>query len=212
MTQEIFIWMGLFIAVAAVEAQGGGSQEVGAQESAKTPPTEITDGDVERMNEAMTPGPMHQLLARLEGDWKYESTLWSAPGAPPTQVGGEAKKRMILGGRFLDEVHTGSYLGMTAEGRNTTGWDNLAEQFVGVWVDNSTTGMIVTRGQVEADGQTIALESEFLNPMNDRREKLRLIYRIQDADHHSFEYWVKGTKGQPDHKHMEIRYTRKGKS
>lgn len=206
MTHEIYIWMGLFMAVATVGMAG-------AQEGAKAPPpAEIKDADVERMNEAMTPGPMHQLLARLEGDWKYESTMWDMAGAPPTQASGDAEKRMIFGGRFLDEVHSGSFLGMTAEGRNTTGWDNLAKQFVGVWIDNASTGMIETRGQVEADGQTITLDAELLNAANERREKLRLIYRIQDADHHSFEYWVRGTKGQPDHKHMEIRYTRKGKS
>lgn len=202
MTHEIFIWMGLFMAVAAV----------GAQESAKTPPAEIKDADVERMNEAMTPGPMHQLLAKLEGDWKYETTTWSAPGAPPQVMGGDAEKRMIFDGHFLEENHRGSYMGKTALGRNTTGWDNLAKQFVGTWIDNRSTGIIETRGRLEADGKTIALESEVLNPMTERRDKLQLFYKIQDADHHSFEYWVKGVKGQPDHKHMEIRYTRKGKS
>ncbi len=204
MTHDIYIWMGLFMAVAAVGA-------VGAQET-KAPPAQIKDADVDRMNEARSPGPMHQLLARLEGDWKYESTLWNTPGASPMVVGGDAEKRMILGGRFLEENHRGTFMGQTAEGRNTTGWDNLAKQFVGTWIDNASTGIITTRGKLDADGQSIVLEAEILNPMTERRDKLQLIYRIQDADHHSFEYWVKGVKGQPDHKHMEIRYTRKGKS
>ena len=206
MTREVFIMMGLLMAAAAV-----GAQEKPA-EGAKAPPAEIKEADVDRMNEAATPGPMHQWLAQLAGDWKYESTMWTAPGVPPTVMGGDCDKKMTFGGRFLEEFHRGTSMGKVAEGRNVTGWDNLQKQFVGNWIDNASTGIIETRGRLEADGKTMTLESEYLNPMNERREKLRLIYRIKDADHHSFEYWVKGVKGAADHKFMEIRYTRKGKA
>ena len=33
----------------------------------------------------MTPGEMHQMLAKDDGEWNAEITLWMAPGEPPAK-------------------------------------------------------------------------------------------------------------------------------
>lgn len=177
----------------------------------KVEPFVVKEADVERMNQAMAPGEMHRLLAQLEGEWTYASTAWMVPDTPPVESTGTANKKMILGGRWLEEHHQGEFLGAPFEGRSFTGWDNLAKEFRGVWIDNVSTGLIESRGRLEADGKTFTLEADILDPLTERRQHLRMVTRIVDADHHEFEYHAKPA-GQPERKEMVIRYTRKGKS
>lgn len=177
----------------------------------KPEPFVVREADVERMNQAMTPGEMHRLLATLEGEWSYTSTAYLVPDAPPIESAGTATKRMILGGRWLEEVHLGEFLGAPFEGRSLTGWDNLAKEFRGVWIDNVSTGLIESRGRLEVDGKSFTLEAEILDPLTERRQKVRMVTRILGVDHHEFEYFSKSAK-EPERREMVIRYTRKGKS
>ena len=66
----------------------------------------------------MTPGSVHQMLAKSDGEWTAETTLWAAPGAPPTKSTGTAVNRMILGGRYQESKNTGNFMGMPFEGHD----------------------------------------------------------------------------------------------
>jgi hypothetical protein len=200
MARGAFVMASLVLATAAA-----------AQQGAKTPPTQIEEADVERMNKAMTPGAMQQLLARLEGDWTYEVKSWRTPEGPPDVAQGTATKRMILDGRYLEEIHKGVIQGSPTEGRGITGWDNLAKEFQVAWVDNFSTAVLYCRGRLEADGKSWTVYGSHLDPMTELKVELRLVTRIVDADHHTFEHYMKPA-GAPEKKWMEIRYTRKGKS
>ena len=48
----------------------------------------------------MTPGEMHQMLAKDDGEWNEEITMWMAPGAPPSKSTATAVNKMIMGGRY----------------------------------------------------------------------------------------------------------------
>ena len=52
----------------------------------------------------MTPGVMHEMLAKSVGEWTYESKYWMDPSAPPTVSEGRAVNEMILG-RKIPEGH-----------------------------------------------------------------------------------------------------------
>lgn len=166
------------------------------------------EGDLESLNQEMTPGEMHHLLASLEGEWSFESKRWILADSPPTVVQGESSKTMILGGRFLEEVQKGELMGAAFEGHLVTGWDNRAKEFQAAWIDNFGTGILLAHGRLGADGKSIELEAEALNPLTSRREKLRLITRIVDKDHHVFESWAKPA-GLPEYKKVETRYQRR---
>lgn len=59
----------------------------------------------------MTPGDVHKLLAKGDGDWNEEITLWMAPGAPPQKSTATVTNKMILGGRYQESKHMGNFMG-----------------------------------------------------------------------------------------------------
>src|SRR5881628_1758500 len=89
--------------------------------------------------EYMTPGAIHQMLAKADGGWTYEMTSWMKPDAPPTKSTGNMVNRMILGGRYQESRATGSFMGQPFEGVGTLGYDNAKKVFVNSWVDNMGT-------------------------------------------------------------------------
>ncbi len=61
----------------------------------------------------MTPGDVHKMLAESDGEWNEDMTMWMAPGAPPTKSNATAVNKMIMGGRYQQSMHTGSFNGMS---------------------------------------------------------------------------------------------------
>src|SRR5436190_23444003 len=53
------------------------------------------------------PGDMHKMLAKAEGVWNGDVTMWMDPSMAPTKSKGTATVKMILGGRFQHVQHTG---------------------------------------------------------------------------------------------------------
>lgn len=178
-----------------------------AEEPKPTGMPEMTPEDLERMNRAMTPGENHALLAQMAGEWSYKSTAWMAPGAAAMTSAGTASKKMSLGGRYLEEVQVGNFMGMPFEGHALTAYDNVAKVFKGTWIDNFGTGIIVVSGQKSPDGKAIELRGDYVNPMTGLKEEIRLVTRVLDADTHSFEYFSKAP-GQEEFKGVEIVYSR----
>ena len=74
----------------------------GAEEKAGEAPAaagEPTAAEMEAWMKYMTPGPEHQQMASMTGEWNAAVKMWMAPGAPVNESTGTAKFRMILGGR-----------------------------------------------------------------------------------------------------------------
>lgn len=198
--------VGALLGLITLAGLSGGNLAVSAQPAKDV----VQDADVLRKNLAMTPGPMHQLLARLEGDWFFETTTFTVPGGAPERAQGEAQKRLIFGGRFLEESWRGEKLGAPWQGRSLLGWDNLAKEFQGVFLDDLTTAMIAARGRLEADGAAVTFAAETKNPFTDQLEQLRLVLRLTDENHHLIEIWAKAPK-QPERRLQETRYSRKAR-
>lgn len=54
-------------------------------------------------------------LKELAGSWPAETTMWMAPGQPPTSGGGTFEGRLIMGGRFVAMEFKGTMLGRPFE-------------------------------------------------------------------------------------------------
>lgn len=160
----------------------------------------------EAWNKARTPGDSHRFLARLEGEWTYSSKMWMDPSQPPMESGGEARKAMIMDGRYLQEEFSGVFNDEPFNGRGLTAFDNVAGEFISTWIDSMGTGLIVSRGQRDED--TLTVEGEMLDPTRGQPMKLRMVTRIVDDDHHTFDYFVTAP-GMPEIKQMVIEYSRK---
>src|SRR5262247_1840807 len=57
-----------------------------------------------------TPGPAHQVLESLVGDWTAEVKMWMTPDAPPTISKGTAKNTWTLKGRFVQQEFSGEFM------------------------------------------------------------------------------------------------------
>ena len=77
----------------------------------------------------MTPGDIHKMIAKDDGEWNEEITLWMVPGSPPTKSTATAVNKMIMGGRYQESKHVGNFMGMPFEGYSLLGYDNAKKNF-----------------------------------------------------------------------------------
>ena len=103
---------------------------------------------MDAMVKAATPGPNHQLLASVAGDWAFKSRMWMKPSAPPSESTGTVSYTTQLGGRFVEGMYRGEMMGMPFEGRGLMGYDNVSGQFQSTWADNMGTTIMLMTGQV----------------------------------------------------------------
>jgi hypothetical protein len=159
----------------------------------------------------MSPGEPHQWLEKMAGDWTFETSMWMNPEAPPEKSTGEAKKSMIMEGRYLQEEMSGEMMGLPFTGRGIIGFDNVTQEVVASWIDNMSTGLATTRGKIDTENQRMVAHGEMAEPVSGNTMQLKMVTSVVDHDHHTFEYYVVLPDGH-EMKQMEIHYTRKGNS
>ena len=162
---------------------------------------------MKKVEAAGRPGPAHQALNDLVGDWKAEVKCWMQPGSPPEVTQGTAQARWTLNNHFLEEDFRGEMMGKPFTGRTLLGYDNTKQTFNSVWVSDSQTSMFVSEGKSEGNFKTITQEGKASCAATGRKEvPMKTVLRMIDSNKHVFEMYD-GTQGNA--KTMEITYTRK---
>jgi hypothetical protein len=157
---------------------------------------------------ACTPGPAHQALEPLVGDWNAEVKTWMAPDAPPTISKGTAKSTWALKGRFVQQEFSGEFMGQPFHGIGFTGYDNVREKYRSFWIDDMSTTMVMSEGDPDGDGKIITLGGDYACAMTgDKHKTTTQIYRILSRDKHVFE--MHDPARGDNSKVMEITYSRK---
>lgn len=157
--------------------------------------------------EYMTPGSVHEMMAKSDGDWNEDITFWMAPDAPPTKSSGTVTNKMILGGRYQYSVHTGNMMGMPFEGINILGYDNARKVFQSSWIDNFGTGISNTEGTWDEGSKTIEFVGKSVDPMSGKEMDIRQTFKIIDDKSQFMEMYM--TSNGKESKTMEIILTRK---
>ena len=161
-----------------------------------------------QMEQAIAPGAAHKALEPFIGEWNAEVKAWMAPGEAPSVSKGTAKATWILDGRYVQEEFTGDFMGQPFRGMSLTGYDNVRGKYRSVWVDNMSTTIVTSEGDLDATGKTLTFNGEYACAMTgDKHKKSTLISRIVSKDKHIFEMHDP-TLGA-NSKVMEITYTRK---
>jgi hypothetical protein len=155
--------------------------------------------------DAMTPGPMHEMLANQVGTWKAEVKMWMDPSQPPTTSEATTVCESMLGGRYFKSTHTGMMMGMPFEGFEISGYDNVKKEFFNVWIDNMGTGMMVSTGTYDEATKTLTFTGKMTEPMGTEMN-VREVVKHTDKDHSTFEMYM--DMGGKEVKNMEINYTR----
>ena len=167
------------------------------------------DDQVEQMKiwtDYMTPGPMHEMLAKSVGEWKTISKFWMDPAGDPMVVEGTGKTEMILGGRYQKMTSYSTMMGMETEGISTIGYDNATEEFTMTWIDNIGTGTAIAKGKYDESTNSIIMNGTMVDPMSKQEMNFKQIFKFMDDDHHLLEMFL--DYNGKEFKSMEIEFTR----
>ncbi len=197
---KVFITFGLLIAVMPLA--------FAADMSAQPAVTEEQKAMQGRMQEYMTPNKNHALLQSLEGTWKAEVQFWMDPKGEAQVTQGMSESKMIMNGRFLEQKYNGLMMGKPFEGRGIYGYDNIREEFTGIWFDNMATGMMISSAKYNSMAKTLTEEGSMSCPItNEAHRWYRAVTTFTDADHYKYESYMKDKDGN-EFKGMMINYTR----
>jgi hypothetical protein len=156
--------------------------------------------------EYMTPGPMHQMLAKGVGEWTANIKMWEDPSKPPTESKGTSEVKSILGGRYIQGNYKGTFNGMEMNGQDITGYDNAKKKFFNTWIDNFGTGIMHLEGTYDEGTGTLTFTGTSIDPMSGKDIPVRETFKFIDPDHQHMEMFMTD-KGQ-EFKTMEIDYIR----
>lgn len=154
----------------------------------------------------MTPGPEHEMLTNMVGEWEGDITMWMDPSQPPQTMKGTTTYESMMDGRYIVGHFSGMMMGMPFNGMDLTGFDNALKVFQNVWIDNMGTGILVTEGKYDKSTNLITYNGQMVTP-NGSKAKVRNVIKIIDKDHSTFEMFVDYGAGET--KSMEIKYSRK---
>lgn len=149
----------------------------------------------------------HARLQDLIGRWDAKATFWMGPDQPPMESVGESVNTSILGGRWINMKYTCDFMGSPFEGTGVIGYDNLAGEWVGNWMDTMCTQMLVHRGRAGKPGSVIELVGTSRDPSGEVSQT-RNTTTIHSRDHHTYEMFKK-SPGQAEFRHGRIEYRRK---
>ena len=167
-----------------------------------------SEADMAKWQASMTPGPQHEHLAKMAGDWTYVNTMWMAPGAQPTKSEGTMHAEMMLGGRYLSEHWTGTMMGQPFEGHGTDAYDNVTQQYEGTWIDNMRTGIMTSTGTCDDAAKACTYTNTMSDAMMGKKTSSRSVVSWLDANSFKFEMYAAGPDGK-EMKMMEIVAKRK---
>ena len=173
-----------------------------------TPPgmDAATQAAMADMMKFATPGPMHELLKSLAGNWNTSNKSWYGPGDPVLSTG-TCKREMILGGRFLKSTYQGTMMDQPFEGMEILGFDQRQNQFVSVWVDNMGTGIMMSNGgKADPTGKVLTVNMNMDDPVSKKSIPYKMVTKIVDANKHTFS--MIGVHEGKETTEMEITYTR----
>jgi len=156
----------------------------------------------------MTPSKTHEIMAKDNGIWEEEITMWYSRKSEPVKATFIVENKMILGGRYQEATHKGNMMGMPFEGKSTLAYDNTAQEYVSTWVDNMGTGIMVMKGKFNSDTKSINFEGKTIDPLTRKEKKVKEIFTYIDENTQKMEMFDTDYDGK-EFKSMEAILKRK---
>jgi hypothetical protein len=148
-----------------------------------------------------TPGPEHDALKRLAGEWT--ATIKSPDGDSP----GTMTAKMECGGLWLVTDFKSDMGGTPFHGRGFDGYDPAARKHVSVWVDSMLTRPMFLEGTFNKETKTLTMTADGTG-MDGKPAKFKSQTQFPDDDHHTFTLYVITPDGKEE-KMVTIEYARK---
>jgi hypothetical protein len=185
------------LVAAPVLAQTGQEQQMTPEQKA----------EMEAYMKAGTPGAPHTAMAKQAGTYDLKIKSWHEPGGPAMEEAGTATRAMALDGRVLVEDVSSTMMGMPMKGHGMRGYDNVTGKYWGTWMDNMSTGIMVSEGTCDDKG-ACTLTGSWNDPIKKGPFKVRMTTRWTNPTTEVFEMYGPGKDGK-EMKMMEITYTKK---
>lgn len=161
---------------------------------------------MEAYQKAGTPGPEHERVMKMAGNWTAEIEFHHKPGDEPNKSAGTAVFTPILGGRFLQEEFKSDMGGMPFEGRGLSGYDNVQKKYIAIWMDSMTTGAMLMTGDWDESLKGVVFHGEETDPTG-AKWKLRSVAREESPTKHVYEMYKTGADGK-EFKALQVTYTK----
>jgi hypothetical protein len=179
----------------------------------KAPTTQAAGEDpmakiMEMMEKMSAPGENHALLKGLVGSWNVVVKTWMDPAGTPEETKGTAEHKLVLGGRFLMEEYSGTFIGKPFTGIGIMGYDNAKKAYVSMWIDTMSTGIPTETGAYDAASKTWTFNGGYDDPMTGAHVKTRSTLKVLTPDKLVSEMYNVAPDGK-EIKSMEFTYTRK---
>jgi len=184
-----------FVCTALTLAMVGGLVITAFAGDEKTPPA-MDPAAQQAMMQAMSPGEHHEHMKKLAGSFDYTIKMWMDPSMPAQESTGKRTSEYLLGGRYLQEKITGSFMGMPFEGISLMAYDNLAKEYVSTWIDNMGTGIMVSHGQCDGKGTTWTMTGESIDPATGKKVTMKSVTKLVDANTVTMEMSSPGPDGK----------------
>ncbi|SDM07563.1 DUF1579 domain-containing protein [Chryseobacterium taihuense] len=160
--------------------------------------------------EYATPSDMHQMLAKSDGNWMGETTMWMEDGGKPMTSTYEAVNKMMLDGRYQMSNHKGNMMGMPFEGLSIVAYDNSKKKFVSTWIDNMGTGIMSMEGDWNPSTKSIEFKGKMTDPSRPGKDcDVREVFTFVDDNTQKMEMYGPDPKTGKEFKTMEIKFTKK---
>ncbi len=164
------------------------------------------DAAMKAWQDYMTPGDVHKMIARSDGKWNADVSMWMKPGAEPEKSTGVCQIMMILGGRYQQSDFKGTMMGKPFEGMNLMGYDNARKMFMSTWVDNMGTGLMYMEGTWDEATKSVNSKGKSVDPVTGKDIDIREVHKFVDDNNQIIETY--STTDGKEMKTMEIKFTR----
>jgi Protein of unknown function (DUF1579) len=156
----------------------------------------------------MTPGDVHKMMAKWDGTWSGEVSMWMFPGDPEQKSTSTAVNKMVLNGLYQQSTHTGNMMGMPFNGMSTVAYDIHKKEFMSTWIDNMGSGIMLLKGPWDEATKTITLKGTMTDPGTKADADIRETFQIIDDNTQEMKMYVMMPDGK-EFNTMVIKYTRK---
>ena len=178
----------------------------------KKPETAMTMPDSATMmknwQDYMTPGPVHKMMAKWDGTWNGDVTMWMYPGAPEQKSKSTAVNKMIMNGLYQESTHTGNMMGMPFNGKSIVAYDIHKNEFMSTWIDNMGSGIMVLKGPWDEGTKTVTLKGTMTDAGTKGDVAVRETFKIIDDNNQEMEMFTMMPDGK-EFKTMNIKFSRK---
>jgi len=200
------IWISMSILLAALAATAFIPSSRAAEEPSATKQPSAQDM-MAMMAKLAATGREHEKLKALAGTFNSEVTAQMMPGMPSDPTKGVSKNEMIFGGKFLRSDYDGTFMGKPFKGMGLLGYDTVKKKYVSFWVDDMSTGMMMSEGTADESAKTITTTGQMDCPFDNTKHTMRQVITMTDDDHYTYEMYDAGPDGK-ENKMMTIKYTR----